>query len=241
MKCAFLADIHGNYEALAAVLAEIDSSAPDAIFCGGDLVGYGADPDRCIETIASLQIPCVAGNHDLAVTGTVDMQYFNDNARDAVLWTQARLGRAAVDYLASLPLRIDSETFTLVHGAFPNPGAFDYILTLQDALHSFGVLDRDFGVTAHSHVPLALVHGDDAITAGPIDDLAVPAGSRAIVNVGSVGQPRDWNPMAAFVLLDTVTRRLTLRRVTYDVEGAAQRILQAGLPPANAHRLLEGR
>jgi len=241
MRYAFIADVHANREALEAVLREVGRLAPDRTFCLGDLVGYGAEPRRCIEIIRQRGIECLVGNHDLAAVGAVDMEYFNDAARQSVEWTQSQLGRDEMEFLAGLPYRIDGEGFTMTHGAFPDPAAFDYILTIADAERSFHAVSCRYAFTAHSHVPLAFVKKGRQVSAMLADSSALPAHDAAIVNVGSVGQPRDSIPAGAFALFDTDDPRVSVRRVSYDMQKAAQKILAAGLPPMNAYRLFLGR
>jgi len=238
---AFLADIHGNHDALEAVLREVDKINPDATFCLGDIVGYGAEPKRCLDTIRERMIPCVAGNHDLAVVGTVAMDYFNPAAKESVEWTRDALSEEDVKHLAALPFLLKQQGFTAAHGAFLNPEAFEYILTINDAARSFEAFDEPFGFTAHSHVPMTFLMNGKDVSACMAESLHMTRASRAIVNIGSVGQPRDQNPMASFAIFEPEVRSVSIRRVAYDVERAAEKILAAGLPGINAYRLLLGK
>ena len=238
---AFLADIHGNYEALEAVLNEVDEIGPDEVFCLGDIVGYGAEPKKCLDVLRERKIPCTAGNHDLAVVGTVSMDYFNPAAKESVLWTRETLSKEDLDYLAQMPFLLKKDGFAAAHGAFPEPEAFEYIMTISDAERSFDAIDTTFAFTGHSHVPMTFLRNGRDVSACMAESMHMTRASRAIVNVGSVGQPRDQNPMAAFAIFEPEVRSVSIRRVAYDVEGAAEKILEAGLPGMNAYRLLLGK
>ena len=240
MQYALFGDVHGNYDALKAVLSELDKIEPDAVFCLGDLVGYGAEPCECIEAIRERKIACVVGNHDLAAADALSMDYFNDMARASVLWTRGKLSDEDLRYLTALPFQLECEMFTLVHGSVEDPASFDYILTLEDAAFSFEALEHEYAFTAHTHVPVTFVRNGREVTATVAETLLLPEESRALVNVGSVGQPRDRNPLAAFALFDSDEGRLSIRRVRYDVEAAVRKIVEAGLPPVNGYRLLLG-
>jgi diadenosine tetraphosphatase ApaH/serine/threonine PP2A family protein phosphatase len=241
MRVAFIGDVHGNYDALEAVLKDMDSMAPDAAWCLGDIVGYGAEPKLCVEAVRGRSMPVVGGNHDYAVAGTGSIEYFNPEAREGVLWTRSELDAAEHEYLASLPLVHRADGFLAAHGALAEPAAFEYILTMYDAAISFDYLDCEFGFTAHSHCPMTFLHTGDELHAVVEPKVAVAEGVRAIVNVGSVGQPRDGVPLAAYAIFDVDKREAEIRRVEYDVERAAQKILDAGLPEMNARRLIVGR
>jgi len=241
MRHAFIADIHGNYDALEAVLAEIDRSEPDAVYCLGDIVGYGAEPLRCVDAIRERAIPCVVGNHDLAVADALTTDYFNAAAKESVRWTREKLGADEIGFLCSFPLQRECESFTVLHGALPNPAAFDYILTTRDAALSFAALKHRCAFTAHTHIPITFLANKDDVTGMMLESVALPEGNRALFNVGSVGQPRDGMPLATFATFDSEEARLSIVRVSYDVEEAAQKILDVGLPSMNAYRLLLGR
>ena len=240
MRHAFLADVHGNYEALQAVLGEIEKLSPDRVLCLGDLVGYGADPERCVEEIRDRKIPALMGNHDAAACGKLGTEYFNAEAYQSILWTRERLSEQARLCLAQLPLTDDREPFAAAHGTLANPGAFDYILTAQDAEACFSAHQRRLAFVGHSHSPVTFLLNGHRVSATLDSVVRVPEGARGIVNVGSVGQPRDGNPMAAFALLDTATCTIEIRRVPYDIEAAAEKIVKAGLPILNAWRLYVG-
>lgn len=240
MRYGVLADIHSNLEALDAVLNALEDHDVSAYLCTGDIVGYGADPEACLERVRDLSATVVAGNHDWAVAEKLDLDYFNPHAREAIYWTQAHLQRSHVRYLSELPLQTSVGEATLVHGTLYSPENFDYLLTSYDAHLSFQVLQTKLCLVGHSHVPVtfALNPGvtftfDTEIDLGQVD--------RAIINPGSVGQPRDENPKAAYAVYDADAQTFSIHRVEYDIEAAAMKILQAGLPEVLAERLWVGR
>lgn len=241
MRFVLLADIHGNFDALQAVLAEVERYHADATFCLGDIVGYGAEPERCMAEVRERRIPCIAGNHDFAAAGTTELSFFNAEAKESVLWTRSQLSAEELRFLADLPLVRDEAVFALAHGSFVAPESFEYVLNALDAAVSLERMKKPCGFVAHTHVPGAFVLEGNLISVRQEETFRVPDGSAALINVGSVGQPRDTNPMAAYALFDTESRSVDIRRVAYNVDSAAQKILAAGLPPINAYRLYLGR
>jgi len=240
LRYAIIADIHSNLEALEAVLSVLEDRQIDAYLSTGDIVGYGADPVACLKRVRELDTTVVAGNHDWAVANRLSLDYFNAYAREAIYWTQERLEESDIRYLENLELTRRVGDVTLVHGTLYNPDNFDYLLTSYDAHLSFQVQETKLCVVGHSHVPITFVldgtvtFSFDAETdLGPVD--------RAIVNPGSVGQPRDEDPRAAFGIYDTETGVFTTERVDYDIETATSKILRAGLPEVLAERLWVGR
>ncbi len=241
MLAAILSDIHGNFDALEATLADVDGQSPDAIYCLGDLVGYGAEPAECLNTIRQRGIFCVAGNHDFAVADTTSTEFFNSDAKRSITWTRSMLGSDAISYLRELPLTSVQNGLTLFHGALVNPDAFDYVLTTSEAQASFDLLSTPVGFFGHTHVPYAFLQADGTVGQCGAEFDRLPANARALINVGSVGQPRDENPCASYMLYDSETGRTQLRRIEYRIDLAAQKILEAGLPQMNAYRLILGR
>jgi len=240
MQYALIGDIHGNVDALTAVLDAIDGFVPDAIYCLGDIVGYGAAPLECIEITRSREIPSVAGNHDWAATGDISMEYFNPIARASAEWTRSVLTPDAVSYLRELPVQVVTNGMLLTHGSPHNPAAFEYVLTVEQAIAALTGMEETVGFTAHSHIPLTFSLDKNRLSLSVEPQFQVEDGVHALVNVGSVGQPRDNDPRAAFVLYDTETRRAEIRRVPYDIEAAARKIMDARLPDENADRLYAG-
>lgn len=241
VRYAILADIHSNLEALETVLAELETQRIDHYVCVGDVVGYGADPKPCLDLVRSTCDIVVAGNHDWAVAGTLSMQFFNAYARAAIHWTQNNLEAADIAWLRSLPLQADIDRNTMaVHSTVHDPAAFDYLLTAYDAHLSMRVLQKKLCFVGHSHIPITFMErGGLGFTFSDLIDLSRV--DKAIINPGSVGQPRDENPQAGYAIYDTVKRRVTLHRVSYNITEACRKIESAGLPQPLADRLRVGK
>jgi predicted phosphodiesterase len=237
---AIIGDIHGNLHALSAVLKEVRQAGVDRVLCVGDLVGYGAHPAECMQLVREMQMLTVGGNHDWAVAGKVSIQYFNADARDSVEWTREHLCEEEIKELTATDLVAITEDVTLVHSTLFAPEEFDYMQTLFDVQLSFKHLQTGICFCGHSHVPVMLLNGE-SVECFLTPELELSNGQQAIVNVGSVGQPRDLDPRACYVLYDSALRKVTMRRAEYDVHAASESILQAGLPITNARRLVLGR
>ena len=242
MKIAVLSDIHGNREALEAVLAETGRRGAEGYVCLGDIVGYGPDPAYCLERVRRLGAIAVQGNHDAAAAGSSEIETFVPHARAAILWTQSRLDREERGYLASLPLSRTLGWLALVHASLDSPEAWRYILDLEDASRCFALMEVPACLIGHSHSPclFRLRPGQD-LSGGSWDRLAIEDGVCYIVNPGSVGQPRDGDARASFALVDTEAKTFELVRVPYDIESCQRKILAAGLPEFLAARLGDGR
>jgi diadenosine tetraphosphatase ApaH/serine/threonine PP2A family protein phosphatase len=240
VRYAILSDIHGNLEALRAVLDDCAGRA-DAVLCLGDTVGYGADPLACVELIAERAQAIVGGNHEHAVAGRLGLTWFNPYARAAAEWTRERLDEDHRAYLGALPLLTEVADATLVHASPAQPDEWDYLVTAEDGFAAFSHFATRWCFVGHSHVPGAWSLG----SAGPEHHpdaalLQSERGRRYIVNVGSVGQPRDRDPRAAYALWDVEAGRMQIRRIGYDVTAARRKIVQAGLPRFLADRLAIG-
>jgi diadenosine tetraphosphatase ApaH/serine/threonine PP2A family protein phosphatase len=247
VRYAVLSDVHGNLEAISAVLADAASEGALGMLCLGDTIGYGADPVPCIELLGERSLLMVAGNHEHGALGLLDAGWFNAAARAAALWTRDRLGADHQSFLTALPLASTLGEATCVHASPRRPEEWEYLLSAEDGFQAFGDFATRLCFVGHSHRPGVWSLG----SSGPVyEDLAGPAfhdrripfhdGRRYIINVGSVGQPRDRDPRAAYVLWDEDERSVTLRRVTYDHKTAAAKILRAGLPRTLADRLAYG-
>ena len=245
MRYAILSDVHGNLEALTAVLADATAEGARDILCLGDLVGYGADPVACVEQVAERAVAVVAGNHEHGALGLMDLDWFNLPARAAVLWTRGRLDADHGRYLEHLPLRTTVEVATLVHASPHRPEEWDYLISAQDGFEAFGDFDTRLCFVGHSHRPGLWSLGSSGrehvgwLTPGR-GRLRLVDGRRYIINVGSVGQPRDRDPRAAYAIWDRDERTVTIRRVDYDYRTPAEKILAAGLPRLLADRLADG-
>lgn len=241
MRVAVISDIHGNLHALEAVLAEIDREAPDEIWCLGDVVGYGPKPNECCDIVRARADVVLSGNHDLAVIGALDLDEFSGDAAHAARWTREVLADDNRSWLGSLQPAAARERAELFH-ASPRDPVWDYVLSEQVALQSLQLTQAQVVLVGHSHVALALSTAGDDITGGlaPGGTDVEIAQRRWLFNPGSVGQPRDGDPNAAWLLVDFADNRARFRRVAYDVEPTQAEIRAAGLPDSLAGRLAHG-
>jgi diadenosine tetraphosphatase ApaH/serine/threonine PP2A family protein phosphatase len=241
MIVAVLSDIHANYHALAAVLDEVAVAAPDEIWCLGDTVGYGPEPNRCCELVSERADICLAGNHDLAVLGTISAEEFNGDAAAAVTWTRAALEPASRAFLESLSPSAERAGVELYHGSPLDP-VWDYVLSEQAARRSFELSASPLVLVGHSHIALLLSELDGRIAGGlaPIGATVPLRPGRFLANPGSVGQPRGKDPRAAWLLLDLDGATASFRRTPYPVAETQQEIRACGLPETLAARLALG-
>ena len=241
MRTLVISDIHANLTALEAVLS--DAGQFDAVWCLGDLVGYGPDPNECVERISGLpNLQCILGNHDAAAVGSIEVDAFNPDARKTVLWTQGKLTLASQEYLKNLPERVNLEFITLVHGS-PFRPVWEYLLDTRSATVSFEFFDTPYCFVGHTHLPVIYYLPDDRLTA----QLIVPEhisqmtlAPRAILNPGSVGQPRDRDPRAAYAILNLTDYTWEWHRVDYDIHSVQERMHQDNLPERHITRLSAG-
>ena len=243
MRILIVSDIHANLVALETVLR--NAGEFDRIWCLGDIVGYGPEPDTCVERLRSFDPVCVAGNHDWAAIDKLDLEEFNPDARRAAIWTRDQLGVQNLDWLHSLPERIptQAEKFTLTHGS-PRYPIWEYVLTPAVARINFDFFDTQVCLIGHTHVPVIYrYHRDEhAATAEPLpEDIPVALDvDRLMINPGSVGQPRDGDARAAFALLDLDAMTLTHHRVEYNIVATQLKMGQAKLPKRLITRLSYG-
>ena len=240
MRYGVLSDIHSNLEALQTAVGLIKSEGVEEFFCAGDIVGYGANPEECLNIVRELNMACVAGNHDWAVSGKLNPIHFNPAAKKSVLWTQNQLLPEDIGFLNGLDLVFKNNEFIMVHGMLSEPECFHYMTHMSEVEETFRLMDRPLCFIGHSHVPqMILCSGGKAQC---LDTLTVKVDpeSKYIINVGSVGQPRDGNPMAAYCIYDTDTRVVEVKRATYDIQAAQNKIIKAGLPRSLAERLAYG-
>ncbi len=232
MKTAIISDIHSNLDALTAVFDRIDSLRPDRIICLGDIVGYGAEPNECVDLFRRHSIPAVLGNHDQAVSGDLPVDDFNDTAKAAVLWNRERLAKDNAEFLRGLPFTIEESDALFVHSSPDHPEEFHYLIYHSDTAGSFRSFSQPICFVGHTHRPVIFnVNGSQS---------AISRDVRSIVNVGSVGQPRDGDRRGCFVLFDSVEWSVEHIRVEYDVQKAREKIIAAGLPKKLGDRLLVG-
>ncbi len=239
MRIAVVSDIHANLVALDAVLT---AAGPiDAVWHLGDVVGYGPDPDGVVERLAGIAAVGVAGNHDLAALGGTEIDLFNPDARAAMLWTRGRITAGTRAWLAALPRTRVEGGMTLVHGS-PRDPVWEYITSMPVARANLAVLETRIGLHGHTHLPMAWADQDgriDAISPGPGSSFRLD-GRPALLNPGSVGQPRDGDPSASWLEIDTDAGVVTWRRVAYDVEAVHAAMVDGDLPVRLADRLRLG-
>ncbi|MGE5308426.1 MAG: metallophosphoesterase family protein [Deltaproteobacteria bacterium] len=241
MRYGIFSDIHSNREALDTVLSAFDSEDIDMFFCVGDIVGYGAQPVDCIARVRNIPAIFIAGNHDQAVAGLFPIELFNPDAREAVDWTRDRLSREDIAFLSGLRLVYRDEPLTLVHGTLDEPAEFHYLTDISAAKATFALLETEVCFVGHTHVAEVYEQDGTDISLRLPGTVELGGGRRYIVNVGSVGQPRDGDPRASYCVFDTEKRTIEMRRVEYDARSAARKIIDAGLPPFLGDRLLYGR
>ena len=239
MKYAILGDIHANLDALTAVLADSKKEGVTHYVSIGDVVGYNANPSECLETLRSMKVPIVRGNHDHYCSIDQDTEGFHPVAAEVITWTRKQLSAEQRAYLKTLPYTLRVETFTLVHSTLDAPEKWGYVLDRYDAEANFNYQTTSVCFYGHTHIPIAFEKGDD-IRSGLYQKIKIKLGRKYFINVGSVGQPRDRDPRAAYVIFDMLSNTVEIRRVEYDVKAAQARIRAAGLPERVASRLAVG-
>lgn len=238
-----MSDIHANLAALQAVLDDIErQGGVEKVWCLGDIVGYGPDPQECIELLRQTNHTCIAGNHDWAAIGKLDTDRFNPDAATACQWTAQQLSPADITYLGTLPLAVDEAGFTLVHGSLREP-LWEYLTSSDIARENLAYLKSQFCLVGHSHVPLIFsfnASGKCSPSQFLTDTKLVLGKNRLIINPGSVGQPRDNDPQASYALYDSSTNLVRLRRVLYDIRLTQTRMVKYRLPRNLVARLSYG-
>lgn len=240
MRFAIFGDIHANLHALETVLADAQAQACTHYVCMGDIVGYNAFPKQCLDIVRNLECPAVKGNHDEQASMIGEQEGFNPLAEEAMHWTREQLSREDKDWLRSLRLQRQVRDFTIVHATLDTPHKWGYVFNQLDAAASFSYQHTTVCFIGHTHTPKAYVR-DGSVRTVPLDVLTIQQGKKYLVNVGSVGQPRDGDWRSAYCIYDTNTNEIHLRRLEYDIEGAQRAILEAGLPRRLAERLAVGR
>jgi diadenosine tetraphosphatase ApaH/serine/threonine PP2A family protein phosphatase len=245
MRAAVITDIHANRPALEAVLEAIEDAAVEEIWCLGDVVGYGAEPDPCTEIVSSRCQISLVGNHDLAVLGDLDVAAFSASAAAAVTWTQEHAQEATIDFLRKQRPAGEREQVALFH-ASPRDPVWEYVLSIEQATDCLELQPQRIALIGHSHVALYFV-GPDSNVDGDVRGVQATDGStldlgggRWLINPGSVGQPRDGDPRAAWLELDTAEWTARYHRVAYEIDRAAEAIVRAGLPKQLGDRLYIG-
>lgn len=240
-KVALLSDVHGNLPAFQAVLEDVATTDAEAVWCLGDLVGYGAQPNECVELASTACGVCLAGNHDLGVLNRIDIADFSPPAAAAALWTREQSSADTLEFLSQLEPQATGAAIGLYH-ASPRDPVWEYVLSTSQAGECMDEMNERVGAIGHSHVALRFSRLDETVSGA-----GVPAGSeldlsegRWLLNPGSVGQPRDGDPRAAWILLDLESWTAQWRRTEYPIAQAAKAISDAGLPRSLGERLFIG-
>ncbi|HTH46885.1 MAG TPA: metallophosphoesterase family protein [Candidatus Limnocylindria bacterium] len=239
MRYAVIADIHANLDALQVVLEDIKQQKCTHVVCLGDVVGYGADPKACLDIIRDMNIPVVKGNHDEYIGVDENPDGFNDAAAEAVTWSRNQLTAADRQWLRDLKYFRLVANFSIVHATLDAPQRWGYVFEKLEAAASFTYQNTQVCFFGHTHVPVAFIR-DTGVRGGTYSKFRVEPGKKYFVNVGSVGQPRDRNPKAAYVVYDLAQQTIELRRLDYDIAAQQRKIRAAGLPERLAERLATG-
>jgi predicted phosphodiesterase len=244
MRYAFISDIHANLEALEAVFDDIESQNIDEVVCLGDIVGYGANPNECVDLVKKKCPTILLGNHDAAAVELLSTQHFNIHAKIAIEWTEQNLRKDVKNTLSELPLRSTNDQVTLVHATPYEPNMWYYITSLEEAAFNFQFFDTPVCMVGHTHIPIIIVldeqkelyvHQDVSIRMNDIP------GARLLINVGSVGQPRDRNPKSCYGIFDSETTGFSYRRVLYNIEKTQHKMKKIKMPEFLITRLEDGR
>lgn len=244
MRFAFISDIHANLEALEAVLDDIGSQNIDELICLGDIVGYGANPNECCELISSRSPVTLLGNHDAAAVDQLSTQHFNIHAKIAIEWTSKNLKKENQTFLEALPLKATKPSMTLVHATPYEPNMWYYITSLEEAAFNCQFFDTQLCFVGHTHIPIIIVldkdkelyvHQDSLIHLDEVEN------GRLLINVGSVGQPRDRNPKSCYGIFDDDSGEFTYRRVAYDIDKTQSKMKKIKMPEFLITRLQDGR
>ncbi len=241
MRYAIISDIHGNLEALEVVINNLKEEGYDLLLCLGDLVGYGPDPNECCQLIRETGEVVIAGNHDWAAVGKTGVEYFNTFAKLAIRWTSRVLNEENQAYIEGLPLRWMEGDLLLVHSSPYEPSLWNYILSPEEACQEFRTFSERICLIGHSHQPTVFSREGETCHQRGFDELKLEPDLRYILNVGSVGQPRDGDPRAAACIYDTEREIMKLRRYPYDVRKTQEKMAKAELPVYLADRLGLGR
>lgn len=241
MKYAIVSDIHGNLEALTSVLADIDRRGVDSIHCLGDVIGYGSDPRACLDLVESRCDTRLLGNHEYTALGLESVEVFNEAAKAAALWTQQQLSERELAIMAEFEIERSLDEMYLVHASPYQPEEWHYIFTVEDARLAFDHLENRMGFVGHSHVPMILRNNPDGVPHAKAGHSFDPdPDNRYLVNVGSVGQPRDHDPRACYVIFDDGQPTVEFIRVEYDIQTAQSKMARAELPEPLIDRLSVG-
>lgn len=242
MKIALISDVHSNLEALEAVLRDIEKEGVEKIHFLGDAVGYGSDPNKCISLISKHCDIKLLGNHDYAALGLVSMDGFNKVAKTSVEWTQTKLKKKSIEKLADFELNSTFLDYSLVHASPENPENWDYILVSDQAAEQFDHFTQSVCFVGHSHIPTVYIEESDGTVSSRLSNiLELNQDLRYIINIGSVGQPRDNDPRACYLKVDTESSKIEYRRVEYNIDKTQAKMRKAMFPDFLVERLAVGR
>ncbi len=242
MRYGIFSDIHSNLEAFQSVLEAYKRESIDKYLCIGDVVGYATNPKECIDLVNDIAMVTVAGNHDWATVNLFSTDYFNPAAHEAIIWTRQNLNQARNSFLESLKLVYKNEDLTLVHGSLNNPQDFNYMLDSEFARECFKLMETNICFIGHTHIPGIFIQDRDSrLQYAQQQYLDIKPENKYIINVGSVGQPRDSNPKASYCIYDSVKKQALIKRTAYSIETARKKIIDAGLPNFLGDRLLVGK
>ncbi len=236
MKIAIISDIHGNLEALTEVFNYLANNNINDVYCLGDIVGYGPNPNECVSLISEKCIKSIIGNHDHAVLGLTSVEYFNDFAKLSTFWTTNNISETSKDFLLSLDFQFKTKTLMFVHSSPSDPASWNYILSETDAKYEFKYFDQNICFIGHSHYPVIFSKKGYSRKR----KVKLNTTNKYIVNVGSTGQPRDGDSRACFSVFDTEQNLIEYVRLEYDIEKTRKKIKKAGLPMFLADRLKKG-
>ena len=239
-KYAILGDIHANLEALNAVLEDAKSNGVDTYVCVGDIVGYNANPAECLDKIREVCVAVVRGNHDHYVAYDECLEDFHPLAANVIDWTRRQLSREQIQYLRNLRLSRMVDGFTIVHSTLDMPEKWGYVIDSLDADANFNYQTSSVCFHGHTHVPVVFER-QGRVVRSSFTTFRTTLGRKCFVNTGSVGQPRDGDPRASYVIYEPAARRIDLRRVVYDIAATQRKIIEAGLPERLARRLETGK
>ncbi len=242
MRIALISDIHGNLEALTAVLNDIERCGIDRIFCLGDIVGYGCNPRECLELVKERCEVTLMGNHDQVAAGDLPLEHYNNAAKTSAMWTRDQLSHEDTEFLMNLPLEHRLDNILLVHASPWQPEEWHYILTRDDAKVAFKCFNEPLCFYGHSHMPMIFCDAHDGAIRQQIGhDIFPDEEARYLVNIGSVGQPRDDDPRACYVSVNLDDKAIDLHRVDYDIASAQRKMADYNFPEILIERLSAGR
>jgi predicted phosphodiesterase len=240
MILAVISDIHANLEALEAVMRDIEKQKVDAIYCLGDVIGYGSDPIPCLDLVQSSCAVRLMGNHEFAVLGKLPMYQLNDTAKVSISWTQSQVPDRVIPRISDNPFETTIDDLQFVHASPYEPEKWHYVLSTADSELAFRHGHKRLCFNGHSHVPMIFATGEGVIRKQAGHDFQPFEDTRYLINVGSVGQPRDNDPRACYVVYDSAEEEVRFCRVEYDIAGAQRKMKQAQLPTLLINRLETG-